>query len=292
MSEPQRETMRLWDGETSYLEWGTDGPSLLFGHATGFNAETYRSLLQPLSDSMHIYATDARGHGFTSLPATPGLATDWTIYRDDTLRFLDGLDGRPMILAGHSMGATTSVMAALLRPDLVRGLVLIEPVFVPARGSWVHLKRLLRFGGAEPNLADRAERRRDIFDSLDAVEKTYSGRGAFKTWPDDIVHDYLKGGLIPIDDGAQMRLACAPAWEAETFRSTPFGITGLVRGLRCPVTIVYGGHSNTCSDAEARRFARHHRGTRRVKIAKATHFLPMEYPDAARAEITRVVAIA
>jgi pimeloyl-ACP methyl ester carboxylesterase len=193
-----------------------------------------------------------------------------------------------MILAGHSMGATASVMAALLRPDLVRALVLIEPVFVPARGSWVHLKRFLRFGRAEPNLADRAERRRNIFDSLEAVEKTYRGRGAFKSWPDEIVHDYLKGGLIPIDDGAQMRLACAPVWEAETFRSTPFGITSHVRDLRCPVTIIYGGHSNTCSDAEARRFARHHRGTRRVKIAKAGHFLPMEYPDAVRAEIVRL----
>ena len=33
MNQPQRETMKLWDGEMSYLEWGNVGPSLLFSHA-------------------------------------------------------------------------------------------------------------------------------------------------------------------------------------------------------------------------------------------------------------------
>ena len=291
MSEPQRETMKLWDGEFSYLEWENRGPSLLFSHATGFNALTYRTLLQPLSDRLHIYATDQRGHGFNSLPAVPGSATDWTLYRDDTIRFLDGLDGRPMILAGHSMGATTSVMAALMRPDLVRGLVLIEPVFVPAKWSWIHIERQLKFWRREPHIAERAERRRDTFDSFEAAEASYRGRGAFRTWPDAVLHDYLKGGLLPVGDNGQLRLACKPAWEAETFRSTPFGITGLTARLRCPVTIVYGGLSNTCSDAEARRFARNHSGTRRVRIAKATHFLPMEYPDVVRSEIARIARI-
>ena len=57
MSQPLRETMKLWDGEVSYLEWGSPAPSLLFSHATGFNAETYRMLLQPLSDRFHLYAS-------------------------------------------------------------------------------------------------------------------------------------------------------------------------------------------------------------------------------------------
>src|ERR1700742_937636 len=164
MSEPQREAMKLWDGEVSYLEWALRAPALLFSHATGFNAQTYRSLLQPLSERLHIYATDARGHGFTSLPATPGAAEGWTIYRDDMVRFLDGLDGRPMILAGHSMGATTSVLAALHRPDLVRALVLIEPVFAPAKWSWTYIRDRLKSGANNHPMADRAERRRDTFD--------------------------------------------------------------------------------------------------------------------------------
>src|ERR1700761_2490136 len=191
MSEPQREAMKLWDGEVSYMEWALRAPALLFSHATGFNSQTYRTLLQPLSDRLQIYATDARGHGFTSLPAMPGSAEDWTIYRDDMVRFLDGLDGRPAILAGHSMGATTSVMAALHRPDLVRALVLIEPVFAPAKWSWDYFRHRLQFGKSNP-LAERAEKRRDTFDSFESAEASYRGRGAFKTWPPAILNDYFK----------------------------------------------------------------------------------------------------
>lgn len=288
MTDPQRETMQLQDGEISFLEWPGTGPRLLFSHATGFNAETYRSLLQPLSDRMHIFATDARGHGFTSLPATPGVAKDWIIYRDDLVRFLDGLDGRPTILAGHSMGATVSVMAALLRPDLVRGLVLIEPVFAPELTLWLRFLRAVSPRRRTPALAERAARRRDTFDSPDAVFEGYKGRGAFQTWPDDVLRDYLEGGVFLLDDGVRVRLACTPAWEAETFSSTPFGVTSIVGPLQCPVTILYAGQSSTCPDSQAALFARNHKGTRRVRIAKASHFLPMEYPDVTREEIWRM----
>ena len=287
MSQPERETMKLWDGEMSYIEWGCAGPSLLFSHATGFNAETYKMLLQPLSDRFHIYAIDQRGHGFTSLPTEEGLAKDWIIYRDDLVRFLDGLDGRPMILAGHSMGATVSLMAALLRPDLVRGLVLIEPVFMP--GSRFHgllaRWRLARRG--DPDLAERAARRRDTFESLEFVENGYRGRGAFQSWPDQMVHDYLKGGLLPTEDG-KVKLACAPAWESQTFRMAPRGVAQTVRGLKCPVTLIHAGQHSTCSLQEALRFRRLHKHTRRVFIEKATHFLPMEYREAVQKEIARM----
>ncbi|MBS0276993.1 MAG: alpha/beta hydrolase [Proteobacteria bacterium] len=287
MSQAQRETMKLWDGEISYLEWMGAGPSLLFAHATGFNAETYRMLLQPLSDRFHIYAIDQRGHGFTSLPTEEGLAKDWIIYRDDLVRFLDGLDGRPMILAGHSMGATVSLMAALLRPDLVRGLVLIEPVFMP--GSRFHglLARWRMARRGDPNLAERAARRRDTFESLDFVESGYRGRGAFTTWPDQMVHDYLAGGLLPTEDG-KVRLACAPAWESQTFRMSPRGVAQAVRGLKCPVTLIHAGQNSTCPEPEALRFVKNHRHTRRVLAEKATHFLPMEYLGVVQKEIARM----
>jgi pimeloyl-ACP methyl ester carboxylesterase len=287
MSQPLRETMKLWDGEVSYLEWTGAGPSLLFAHATGFNAETYRMLLQPLSDRFHIYGIDQRGHGFTSLPTEEGLAKDWIIYRDDMVRFLDGLDGRPMILAGHSMGATVSLMAALLRPDLVRGLILIEPVFMPgSRFHWL-LARWRMAKRGDPDLAERAAKRRDTFESLEFVERGYRGRGAFKSWPDQMVHDYLKGGLLPTEDG-QVRLACAPAWESQTFRMAPRGVTQAVRGLKCPVTLIHAGLNSTCPEIEALRFVKNHRRTRRVFIEKATHFLPMEYLNVVQKEIARM----
>ncbi len=261
MSQPHRETMKLWDGEISYLEWEGAGPPLLFSHATGFNAETYRVLLQSLSDRFHIFAEDQRGHGFNSLPTTEGIAKGWTIYRDDVVRFLDGFDGRPMILAGHSMGATISVMAALLRPDLVRGLVLVEPVFMSKPGGfdmrWLIKWRLGLTGGDQRSC--RRARQSGAPNSIPSLDFVEDGLSRARR-----VHDMARSDAARLSQG---RLAAdrryrtlaarlpAPTWESETFRSTPFGITGKVKPLRCPVTIIYGGLSSTCSDEEAAIFA-------------------------------------
>jgi pimeloyl-ACP methyl ester carboxylesterase len=61
------------------------------------------------------------------------------------------------------------------------------------------------------------------------------------------------------------------------------------KGLRCPVTIIHAGQHSTCSEEEALRFKRGYRHTRRVRIDKATHFLPMEFQDAVQKEIARMM---
>ena len=51
-------------GEIAALSWseaGSEAPLLHFAHATGFNAHTYRRLLEPLSKRFRIAASDARG---------------------------------------------------------------------------------------------------------------------------------------------------------------------------------------------------------------------------------------
>jgi pimeloyl-ACP methyl ester carboxylesterase len=269
-----RKGIEFSDGAVSQLVWEADAPLLHFAHANGFNAETYRGLLDPLAGVFRIAASDARGHGFTTLPAMPGLAKGWTIFRDDLLAVLDRIAPGGAILAGHSMGATASLMAAVLRPEKVRALVLVEPVFVPK--------------GVTPGdneLARRAEKRRDVFTSLEEAFQFYRGRGAFKTWPDETLRDYLSGGLEPVDGG--MRLSCRPAWEAEDFRSTPPGVSDLAAQLRCPVTIVHAA-DGTASPNEVEIFKHLYAATRVVAKEGATHFLPMEFPELVRGEIVRI----
>ncbi|MGL1446855.1 alpha/beta fold hydrolase, partial [Vibrio parahaemolyticus] len=84
---------------------------VVFLHATGFNAHTYRSILAPLSPTLRILAVDQRGHGASRLPADPTRLFSWKIYRDDVLALLSTLDGPPPVLAGHSMGATVALLA-------------------------------------------------------------------------------------------------------------------------------------------------------------------------------------
>lgn len=264
------------DGDVSQLAWdgAADLPLLHFAHANGFNAQTYRGLLTPLADRFRIAASDARGHGFTTLPATPGLARGWTVFRDDLRRVIERIAPQGAILAGHSMGATASLMVAAQRPDLVHALILAEPVFMPKH-----------VGPGDNELARRAQKRRDVFPSLDAAWAAYRGRGAFKTWPDETVRDYLQGGLELFEDG--MRLTCRPAWEAEDFRSTPAGVSELAGRLRCPVTLIHGETGSTAGDNEIAIFRRLYPATRVIAQAGASHFLPMEFPDLVREEILK-----
>lgn len=101
---------------------------LIFSHANGFNAATYRSLLSPLSTSLRIWAPDLRGHGRSTLPTFARPKTSWRDHRDDLLALLEAVDGPPVVMAGHSMGGTASLLAAAERPDRVSSLVLFDPV--------------------------------------------------------------------------------------------------------------------------------------------------------------------
>ena len=71
LSPPRRLTVpivnRWGTGEMSVLDFGDPKRpvDLIFCHANGFNAQTYRSILAPLASSLRILAPDLRGHGAT-----------------------------------------------------------------------------------------------------------------------------------------------------------------------------------------------------------------------------------
>lgn len=285
MIEPVRTQMELPDGAVSALLWEGSGPLLHFAHANGFNGETYRSLLNPLSERFRIAAWDARGHGRSTLPTAPGLARNWDIFRDDLLAVLDRIAPQGAILAGHSMGAVASLKVAALRPEKVRALVLVEPVFIPRTFRlMVLLQRLLPFLASEPQLWERALKRRAEFPSIEMALAAYRRRGAFRTWPEETIRDYLNGGLVPVEGG--FRLSCDPQWEAQCFRMAPAGAAGFGRDVKCPVTLVYAESGTARS--QVRLFRRLCPQARIVEQKGATHFLPMEFPQIVRDEILRI----
>jgi pimeloyl-ACP methyl ester carboxylesterase len=133
MSPPRRLSVPIdnrWGaGEMAVLDFGDPNRpvDLIFSHANGFNAATYRSLLAPLSASLRIWAPDLRGHGRSNLPTFTRPKTSWLDHRDDLLALLAAIDGPPVVLAGHSMGGTASLLAAAERPELVDAVLAAAP---------------------------------------------------------------------------------------------------------------------------------------------------------------------
>jgi pimeloyl-ACP methyl ester carboxylesterase len=283
----QRRTIELGGATLSYLAWdgaGESAPVLHFAHATGLNAGTYVPLLSRLADRFRVRAWDARGHGFTTLPADPARLATWERYVRDLGRLLEMLDGGgPWLLAGHSMGATVSIELAATRPDLVRGVVAVDPPMIaPARVDEIDATRAAG-GQVDAEIASRAERRRAIWPDRATVRAAYDRRGAFTTWPDEWLDGYLDGGLVAAGD--DVALACAPAWEAATFRGVSTTIWQRMKALDRPLTLLVATEASTVAPEAPEMVARLAPHARQRVVEGATHFLPMEHPDIVIAEI-------
>lgn len=283
------------DGQMSVIHWSKaspDGarPVLHWAHANGFNGQTYDKLLAPLSDQFDIFAADARGHGHTDLPADPPQMTGWHIYANDLERLVAHLAdaaGQKIWLGGHSMGGCTSILLAAKRPDLVAGLVLADPVIVPNMARWMMpIIRRLRPNQGGLQLAAMAAKRRAVWPDQATITEAYRGRGAFKTWRDGFLEDYLAGGLRAANGEATpgaVRLACDPQWEAVNFKGPQINNTGPIKKLRVPFTLLMAQYGSTTRAPRA--FAVPAVDGKIEVVAGSTHFLPMEQPEKVQSEI-------
>lgn len=296
----------MGEGEIAGVEFGD--PILPFAalwlHATGFNAMTYQSILAPLGLRARVAALDVRGHGRTTLPADPAKLKSWRRYRDDVIAWIETHAPQGLVLGGHSMGGTVALLVAGKRPDLVKGLVLIDPVILsPRLYFWTHVfppvAWMMRAGS---HMARRARKRRAEFASPQAAKESYEGRGAFQSWREPFLDDYLLDGLERIDhnppdaEDQTWRLLCEPKWEAATFgaqRNRPWGALGKVRRRKIPITILRAETGSVMSDKVVEKIIRKVPSVILKKKRGSSHFLPMEAPydvrDALSSYLSRLV---
>ncbi|RZL66003.1 MAG: alpha/beta hydrolase [Variovorax sp.] len=285
---PRRRLISIDDGSAERRAIATIafGPAarpvdVLFLHANGFNAMTYRQLLAPLgAEGLHVMAIDQRGHGLSRLDSTVTEGHSWLRYADDLLALIAALGTVPRVLAGHSMGATAVLLAAPRIAGSVATappMVLFDPVARPASAA-----ASATADPGESPLVRGALRRNALFDSREAALQSYLGRGAFKTWPREVIVDYLTDGLVPRAEGG-MTLACAPAWEAANFiRSWAHTPDEALCRPPAPIHILRAEKDSTCCWDEGAESFPWPPGVRVETVAGTTHFLPMEQPERAR----------
>jgi pimeloyl-ACP methyl ester carboxylesterase len=272
-------------GAMAALEFGpADRPvDIVFSHANGFNGRTYRTILEPLAADLRILALDLRGHGASTLPAVIEGRQGWLEFRDDLLALLAAACEAPAVLAGHSMGGTSSLLAAAAEPGRVRALALFDPVIFPveAQGS----------GTAESPLVAGAVRRRATFPSRQAAFEAYRGRGAFRTWSEAQLADYIEAGFRATPEG-EVTLTCTPEWEASNFRTHNYDPWAAFAESRCPIRVLRAEEASTFR-LEGREAELVRLGDRIAieTVAGATHFLPMERPELVRETLRACVAV-
>lgn len=268
----ERKMLDLPDGQLSYLAGPhiPGRPSLNIIHATGFNANTYRQILEPLSAQLNVYAIDLRGHGLGTLNNDPKLVSgSWEIYRQDFYKFLDFIN-EPIYLMGHSVGSIVSLAGAVKHQNLVRGMMLTEAV-IPAYGRTAENP----YNVTEDPLPDAARRRRKHFPSREVAVDNYVGKGAFQTWGRQWISDYIDGGTRILEDGT-VELSCDPEWEATSFESAEGNPWEMFKVLTCPMTLMHGQLFSTCEPSGIEYFKELQPAARVISVPGASHFLPME----------------
>ena len=296
----RRFTFETPEGDMAALEFGDPAKKLaaLWIHATGFNAMTYQSILAPLGLRTKVQAVDLRGHGRSTLPAKPSSLKSWKRYRDDVIAYLDReAPVNKVVLAGHSMGATVSLLVAGARPEKVAGLILVDPVILaPNYYTAMHLWPFQR--GAH-HMAKQARKRRNKFDSREHIQYKYKGRGAFATWREPFLQDYIldafdrTDGNDPDSDKQTWQLLCDPKWEAATFmaqRNRPWNALSKVKKHQIPITVLRPDRDSVMTDEVAARLTKRCPHLVLKERVNTTHFLPMEAPYDVRDQLSAYIS--
>ncbi|WP_439636888.1 alpha/beta fold hydrolase [Oceanicaulis sp.] len=271
MIEPERAQFDFEDGMMAAWRWPNPGaPILVFAHANGFNGGAYRQLLQPLSERFEIIAPDLRGHGRTTLPADPATHTSWDIYARDLLALYDRLDRRPALLAGHSMGASSTLLAAA-RMSEPPPLALVEPVVLPPSLYLMARSPLWTFMKGSVKQGAMARKRSNGWPDRDAVITRYQSRPTFARWAGGVLEDYLKDGLQDSADG--VKLACDPNWEAANFEGQGHNLLKAARQLGDSVQVLKASKGSTVINTVGLAA----RGVR-IERVEGGHLIPMEAP--------------
>ena len=267
-------------GLTVRAEAAAEPPApALFFHGNGFSALTYNGLLSRLAPDLPVRAFDLQGHGRSD--DIPSLAQlhNWRVYRGNVEDVLDR--NGPAILMGHSMGALCSMFTAMERPDDVRGLVLLEPVFFPPLFMLgLSLARLLNVEARGNRLIPQARERRQYFDSHEQAIDYFRGRKALKSWPEQAIHDYSQSVLRKRRDGQPgLELKLHPEIEAMNFSTLPAGLWPAKR-LPMPVVVLRGGgEGSTVTDGRLRWLERLAPRLSVRTHGRSGHMLPVDQGD-------------
>ena len=124
-------TLRRWDPQRNGHLDGT-APPLLLVHGLGANTVSWLPVGQALADRRNgpVIALDLAGFGYTR-----SVGTNATIQRNAALVIAALEEFGPGVVVGNSMGGAIAIKVSARRPDLVLGLVLVNPALRPVFGS-------------------------------------------------------------------------------------------------------------------------------------------------------------
>ncbi len=256
-----------------YKTWGEKSSEtpIYFAHANGYPPGSYQPIIEALAAQRQVVS-------YLQKPLwqpTPGPneLKSWHQLADDVIRFFDQNNLKNVVAVGHSLGSVTAFMAAQKRPDLIKALVMIEPVVLP----WLYCWLTRVFPGTvrkRVSIINKALNRPNFFESEQAAFDFHRRPRAFKRISDDNLWHYVKAGVTQKDDG--YHLTYPREWEARVYATATY-FRGQLLKSKLPVMGLRGEHSDTI-DAKFWRQWQKNSNHQLIDFPGCGHLLPLEDP--------------
>jgi pimeloyl-ACP methyl ester carboxylesterase len=216
------------------------GPLVVLSHGIGDRRQVFRFLAPKLAQAGYrVASADLRGHGESSMgwkSVTGGDAITRTDVAGDLVALIRRLGG-PAVIVGHSISGGAATIAAATAPDLVSGIVEINPFTRKEKldlGALLRVKRYRR--GMPPLLGTQLLRSLKLWMSYLDV--------AYPSKPADYA-EYMEGLRAKLTEPGRM------AEFMKTGKSTPADAEAQLGNVRCPALIIMGSLDPDFPDPQA-----------------------------------------
>lgn len=273
-------------GPVHHVDHGGSGPTMMMVHGLGGSAMNWASLAPLLTDRAHVHALDLAGHG-----ATPRDGRRSTVWANAGLltAFVEQVLGSPVVLVGNSMGGMICLLVAHRRPDLVAGLVLLDPAIPGTVAPRLDPMVLAGFAvTAIPGLGSRAMSRRTR--SLTPEQQVMQTLNLCTVDRHRVDPEVVRS---MIDQAARRRedpdnevafLQASRSVVATVGRRRP--LLRAMESVAAPVLLVQGVQDRLVDVSAARRAAQRHPSWTYVELDDCGHVPMLEHPATTASAIT------
>ena len=233
-------------------------PPLVVAHGLFGSARNFATLGKRLAADRRVILVDMRNHGDSPWDDDVG----YVAMAGDLARTIETLAGGRAVMLGHSMGGKAAMALALLRPELLAGLIIADIAPVP----YPHTHRGILEAMAAADLSGVT--RRSEGEALMAP-----------ALPDPVLRGFILQNLVVRDGVARWRLnVAALAAGMDDLTGWPFDLVGQI--FSGPTLAIHGGASDYVGRHERNALAHIFPAAGFHAVPGAGHWLHAEQPEA------------
>ena len=258
-----------------FWDWGSEGkPVMILVHGGLDHARSWDYVARALRRDFHVYALDLRGHGNSAW--APGAIYSIAEHCLDLSALADIIDGFPVHIIGHSLGAIVTLLYAGIYPDRVRKIVAIEGVGLPPARRLQETPPGDRVRNWIEKIRGAEQRTPHSYPDLASAVARMKEANPFLS--DEMAEHLTLHGTNWNADGSI-------TWKFDNFARlpAPYGMSmddaaSVLSSIKCPV-LLFWGRQSFAIDPDLAPEAKFLRDRRVVKVDRAGHWLHHDQLD-------------